>query len=171
MSEEINLNQQNFQEVVSIKLKSAKDSSLPAKEMLMMHDDMTQLGRLYYRGGIKKDEYINLSQKITWAYEPGLARFATLPEFIEALKQLRVEKNEAEGILDHENDHALVAIKHGKKIAYCLHFGRNPNGTLMYLPFLEMSGKVDDFETYKEIQLATGDPSDLDIDAVDLTKI
>jgi hypothetical protein len=52
----------------------------------------------------------------------GIAKFNTLPEFITAVRQLKISKENQDLILDHENAHALEALNRGYSFSYEIHY-------------------------------------------------
>lgn len=55
----------------------------------------------------------------------GIAVFETLPEFIQAIRQLGISIKQQNEILDHENAHALEALQRGYNIKYEIRFARD----------------------------------------------
>ncbi|MFA6322449.1 MAG: hypothetical protein WCX71_03140, partial [Candidatus Buchananbacteria bacterium] len=157
-------------EIIRMNLVQAMTSALPTEEMQKIHEDISHLARIFYRGNLDKERYLELLKQIHLAAQAGQAVFGSHEEFVVALKFLKIDANEAAKIVKHEQDHAAELEKRGLPVKYHLHFGRNADGSLVYLPFVSSAGEVLNYDEYKASTSAPDNLSELDISSIDLTK-
>ncbi len=151
----------DLESIITAKLDAAKKTAMPTSEMYRMHEDMTNLTRVYHKGNIDKNKLLELQKAIGIAWQPGLITCENAAEFKLLIHTMCATKEEAEEILEHENSHALAFIKNGCKVIYKVHVSKNPDDTFAFLPFISGLGDLS-YEALNEVTLAPGSPSQLD---------